>query len=122
MVQRLSRQWKDAVDISPIIKAKLGIRPQGVTASTPAQFADVLKFPLSRTWAKVTYPMYVCDLTLNPNFYGKTLYGVYMRWEEGCPDALVHDSLGVQWSSPTLYLSSYVEEEYGQPNFDPSRT
>jgi hypothetical protein len=122
VAQRLSRCWKDAVDHSPTIKAKLGIRSQGVTAKTPIQFTDLQQFPTGDSWAKMGFPMYSCDLRLNPNFFGKTLDGVHMRWEEGCPDARVHDDSGVLWSSPTLRFGSYPEEEYGQPSFGPSRT
>jgi len=70
----------------------------------------------------MAYPMYTSDLTLNPNFYGKTLHGVTMGWEEGGPDAHLHDGMDITWSSPTLSLGSYVEEQYGQPSFGPSRT
>jgi hypothetical protein len=121
-VQRLSRQWNAAVDSSPTIKAKLGIRSQGVTASKPARFTNVQMFPTAGVWAEMAFPMYSCDLALNPNFYSKTLHGVHMRWEEGCPDARVHDAFDVLWSSPTLRFGSYVEEDYGQPSFGPSRT
>jgi len=75
-VQRLSRQWKDAVNSSPTIKTKLGIRSQGVTASIPVGFTDVLSFPTARTWAEMAFPMYSCDLTLNPNFYTKTFHSL----------------------------------------------
>lgn len=122
VVQRLSHHWSDAVDSSPTIKAKLGIRSQGVTASRPTRFTDVQTFPWRPDWAAMALPMYPCDLTLNPNFYDKTLHGVRMRWVEGGPGVRATDDTGASWSSPMLYLGSYFKKEYKPPSFGPVRT
>jgi hypothetical protein len=122
VVQRLPHYWKSSVDCSPTIKAKLGIRSQGVTASRPARFTDVQTFPWRRDWAGMTLPMYPRGLTLNSIFYDKTLHGVRLRWERGSSCPIACDSLGIFWSSPTLYFGSYFKEDDKQPSFGPSRT
>lgn len=121
-MQRLSHHWKDAVDSSPAIKAKLGIRSQGVRAINPAQFADAQRFPTARTWARIALPMYYGNLTLNPNFYDKALHGLHMRWKEGSPYTRVYDSSRCFWSLPTLSFGSYFKDEHKPPSFGPSRT
>lgn len=122
VVQRLSHRWADAVDSSPTIKSKLGSRSHGVMASRPARFIDLETFRWRPDWAAMALPMYPSGLTLNPNFYDKTLHGVHMRWEEGSPFVRVIDDMGASWSLPTLCLGAYLKDEYKQPSFGPTRT
>lgn len=125
-VQRVSQQWKATVSSSPTIKAKLGIRSQGVTACTPSRFADeqIFNFSTVRGWpescyVEMAYPMYLCDLTLNSRIHGKKLHGLHVEWEEG---GCVRDLSGISWSLPTLFFGIHSMEECETPSFGSFRT
>lgn len=125
VVQRLSHHWKDAVDTSPIIKAKLWIQSQGVRTINTPRFIDacILSWDSeSQDWTRITLPIYSCGLTLNSVFHGKTLHGAHMIWEETTPLLTVSEPTGLCWSCPTLSLRSYTKDAFKEPSFGPSRT
>jgi hypothetical protein len=108
--------------VAPMERRCRHFQSRGATASNPTHFTDVQQFPTAVHWAMMTYPMYTCDLTLNPTFHNKMLHGVTMRWREGIPNARVHGGMDAFWSFPELCFSSFCEEEYGQPSFGLSHT
>lgn len=65
-VQRLSRQWKEAVDSSPVIKNQLFTRVPSVTAVQPTSFSDEHSFPLYTFWVTLNLPIYSHAVTFNP--------------------------------------------------------
>jgi hypothetical protein len=64
--QRLSRQWKTAVDSSPAIKTRLWLLSQDQTPIQPVSFTDGDTFPEAPLWGQVTMPIYPRTVSFNP--------------------------------------------------------
>lgn len=64
--QRLSRQWKDAVDCSPIIKIQLWMRVPNVTAIQPTAFTNMHTFPEMPFVGRLGMPLSSHDVAFNP--------------------------------------------------------
>ena len=77
-VKRLSHQWKEVVDTSPVIKTKLWLRPQNPTAIQPIGFTDEDTFPEAPLWGKVTMPIYSRTVSFNPACYDEAVGSVQM--------------------------------------------
>jgi hypothetical protein len=67
-VQRLSRQWKEVVDSSPIIKNQLWMRVPNVNAVQPVYFTNMDKefMPVYTFWDTIGIPVYSHAVTVNP--------------------------------------------------------
>lgn len=65
-VQRLSRQWKNVVDSSPIIKNKLWMRVPNVIVIQPTSFSNEHTFPALPYWGTLEMPIYSHTVVFNP--------------------------------------------------------
>lgn len=67
-VQRLSRQWKDAVDSSRVIKTQLWLRVPNVTPTQPSNFTemDEQSVPAWFFWGTLGMPIYSHAVAVNP--------------------------------------------------------
>lgn len=115
-VQRLSRQWKDAVDSSPVIKNKLWMKASNMTAVQPAWFTnmDEQLMPAYSFWGTVGMPVYSHVMTINP---------VVLRGLEGSlrisfDKDLQHEPL--EKSNGDLVHSEVVDFTHDKPGGRPS--
>lgn len=121
-VQRLSHQWKDAVNSSPTIKAKLWMRSQNSTAIS-TRFDDVYTFPgPSGGWHLGTLPMYLYAVALNPKCCHKTFQGVHFSYSTDSSPPHVLDDASSSWNCSAIQSSDHGRYEYFGTNFGTSRT
>jgi len=65
-VQRLSRQWKDVVESSRIIRKQLWLRVPSVSTVRPTSFTDAHTFPGLAYWGTPGMPLYPHTVAFNP--------------------------------------------------------
>lgn len=65
-VQRLSRQWKDAVESSPVVKNKLWMKCVNATVVQPTYINDEHSNPTNSYWATLGITVYSSTVTFNP--------------------------------------------------------
>ena len=93
-VQRVSRQWKEAVDSSPVIKNKLWMRGSHVSAVQPSYFSKEHTFPQLVSWGKLGMPVYSHDVAFNPISLNGQVGSLRIELDETMPHRLLEKSNG----------------------------
>jgi hypothetical protein len=92
-VQRLSRQWKGAIDSSPAIKNKLWMTSLHATAIQPTLITNKHTFPASTYWGALGLPVYPQHVvTFNP---------VLAKGPAGPLEMVLDDKLYLSWLRDT---------------------
>ena len=125
-IQRVSRQWKDAVEASPTVRSKLWMTLCKTPAVQSTGFTDE-HIPGNPMWGMDARPMYSCALTLNSallnrGFHDGGLHALRPRLEHLSLYSHVPDNKGVVWSFPTILFDCYLKNPFQQagPALSPS--
>lgn len=79
-VQRLSRQWKNVVSSSPVIRSKLWTSIQNMRAVQPTRFTDEQTYPVSSHWGQQETPIYPHTLTSNTILLDRSVESWRFSW------------------------------------------
>lgn len=117
-VQRLSRQWKTAVESSPAIRNKLWITSCKTPAIQSIGFTDE-HIPGDPMWGQGARPMYNCALTLNSALFdillrGKRSYAMQMGLRDQSLSSQNLDNNGGAWTFPTIFFFCYFNVDFQQ--------
>lgn len=115
-VQRLSRQWKTAVETSPIVRNKLLMTSCKAPAIQSIGFADE-HIPRNPMWGQGARPMYSCALALNTALFDKTFHGkglhtlgVVSKLPSHCLRKF--DNNGAIWTFTTITIDCHFNGSY----------
>lgn len=123
-VQRLSRQWKTAVESSPTIKNKLWMTSCKTPAVQSIGFTDE-HIPEDPMWRQHARPMYYCDIILNSTLFSKVLHckgahalqlgskNQYLSFQEP-------DNNGGAWAFSTILFYSNVPSQQNELTLSPT--
>lgn len=116
-VQRLSRQWKDVVDSSPIIKNKLWMRVPNVTAIQPTSFTrmDEDPMPAYNFWDTIGVPVYSHTVTVNPAIFEGVKGSLRIYFDQD----LQHEPF--ETPNGDILHSNVVDFTHDEPRARPSR-
>ena len=93
-VQRLSRQWKEAVDSSPAIRGKLWMMVPNTTALQPTYVTNEhFTLPFS-PWGKLGVPVYSHAVTFNPVLFEDSVRSLKIHLNHHLQPSLLKEANG----------------------------